>query len=154
MEEVEIYGTETEKKRNPRKLYTVDHQMAVLFREFGYSDGIVLEHAVFSSLLRTGLKISYYRDQDGYETDFVASDLSMTPRLLVQVSYKLGDNIEREIRGLRSAMSKLGLRTGIIVTLDEEGQMECKEGTISIVRGWRFSLNPESYISGGNRNAN
>ena len=154
MEEVEIYGTETEKKRNPRKLYTVDHQMAVLFREFGYAEGIVLEHAVFSSLLRTGLKISYYRDQDGYETDFVASDLSMTPRLLVQVSYKLGDNIEREIRGLRSAMSKLGLRTGIIVTLDEEGQLECEEGTISIVRGWRISLNPESYISGGNRNAN
>lgn len=154
MEEVEIYGTETEKKRNPRKLYTVDHQMAVLFREFGYSEGIVLEHAVFSTLLRTGLKISYYRDQDGYETDFVASDLTMTPKLLVQVSYKLGDNREREIRGLRSAMSKLGLRTGIIVTLDEEGQLECEEGTISIVRGWRFSLDPESYISGGNRNAN
>ena len=78
IEEVDIYGTEAEKRRNPKKLYAIDHQMAVLFREFGYSEGVVLEHAVFSSLLRTGLKINYYRDENGYETDFVASDISMT----------------------------------------------------------------------------
>ncbi len=147
MEEVEIYGTESERKRNPRKLYAVDHQMAVLFREFGYSEGIVLEHAVFSALLRTGMKISYYRDADSYETDFVVSDISMVPRALVQVSYRLEENRTREIRGLRSAMSALGMRRGIIVTLDEEGQEECEEGIIDIIRGWRFSLDPEAFIA-------
>lgn len=147
MEEVEIYGTETEKKRNPRKLYAVDHQMAVLFREFGYSEGIVLEHAVFSALLRTGMKINYYRDEDGYETDFIVSDISMTPKALIQVSYRLEKNREREIRGIRSAMSAFGLRRGVIVTMDAEGREECEEGTIDIVRGWRFSLNPELFIT-------
>ncbi len=146
MEEVEIYGTETEKKRNPRKLYAVDHQMAVLFREFGWSEGVVLEHAVFSALLRTGMRINYYRDEDGYETDFIVSDISMTPKALIQVSCRLDGNREREIRGLRSAMSASGLRRGLIITMDEEGREECEEGSIDIVRGWRFSLDPCLFI--------
>ena len=146
MEEIEIYGTETERKRNPRKLYAVDHQMAVLFREFGYSEGVVLEHAIFSALLRTGMKISYYRDDDGYETDFVLSDISMAPKALVQVSYRIAENKEREIRGLRSAMAALGLKKGVIVTMDEEGKLEYGEGTIDMVRAWRFSLDPGTFI--------
>ena len=146
MEEVEILGTETERKRNPRKLYTIDHQMGVLFREFGFSEGIVLEHAVFSSLLRLGMNINYYRDENGYETDFVLSDTSMTPRALVQVSLGLEENKKREIRGLESAMSTLGLKKGIIVTLDEEGHEERSSGEIEIVRGWRFLLNPKRYL--------
>ncbi len=146
IEEVDIYGTETEKRRNPKKLYAIDHQMAVLFREFGYSEGVVLEHAVFSSLLRTGLKINYYRDENGYETDFVASDISMTPTALVQVSYSLGENRDREIRGLRSAMAAFNLKRGLIITMDEEGHEEYEEGSIDIIRGWRFALNPESFI--------
>lgn len=148
MEEVEIYGTETEKRRNPRKLYAVDHQMAVLFREFGWSEGVVLEHAVFSALLRTGMRISYYRDADGYETDFVVSDISMVPKALVQVTCRLEGNREREVRGLRSAMSAFGLKRGVIVTMDEEEREECEEGMIEIVRGWRFSLDPELLIWG------
>ncbi len=146
MVDVEIYGTETEKKRNPRKLYAIDHQMAVLFREFGFSEGIVLEHAVFSSLIRTGLNISYYRDKDGYETDFVASDISMDPKALIQVSCSLSESREREFRGLRSAMSAFGIREGLIITKDEEGEEECPEGTIRIVRGWRFVLDTEAFL--------
>lgn len=146
MEEVEILGTETERKRNPKKLYTIDHQMGVLFREFGYSEGIVLEHAVFSSLLRLGMNINYYRDENGYETDFVLSDTSMTPRALVQVSLDLGENKKRETRGLESAMSALGQKKGFIVTLDAEGHEECSSGEIEIVRGWRFLLNPKRYL--------
>ena len=146
IEEIDIYGTETEKRRNPKKLYAIDHQMAVLFREFGYSEGVVLEHAVFSSLLRTGLKINYYRDENGYETDFVASDISMAPKALLQVSYSLGENRDREIRGLRSAMAAFNLKRGLIITMDEEGHEEYDEGSIDIIRGWRFALNPESFI--------
>ena len=147
IEEIEIYGTETEKKRNPKKLYTVDHQMAVLFREYGYSEGIVLEHAVFSALLRTGMNINYYRDSNGYETDFIVSDISMTPRALIQVSYSLDSNKEREIRGLRSAMAAFNLRKGLIVTMDEDNHEECNEGSIEIIRGWRFTLNPKAYLN-------
>lgn len=146
IEEIDIYGTETEKRRNPKKLYAIDHQMAVLFREFGYSEGVVLEHAVFSSLLRTGLKINYYRDENGYETDFVASDISMTPKALVQVSYSLGENRAREIRGLRSAMAAFNLKRGLIIAMDEEGHEEYDEGSIDIIRGWRFALNPTAFI--------
>ena len=146
IEEVDIYGTEAEKRRNPKKLYAIDHQMAVLFREFGYSEGIVLEHAIFSALLRTGLKINYYRDENGYETDFVASDISMTPKVLVQVSYSLGENRDREIRGLRSAMAAFNLKRGLIITMDEEGHEEYEEGSIDIIRGWRFALNPTAFI--------
>lgn len=147
MQEIDIYGTETEKKKNPRKLYTVDHQMGVLFREFGYSKGIVLEHVIFTTLQRTGLKINYFRDKDGYETDFIASDLSMNPKAAIQVAYTLEGARDREIRGLRSAMKILGLKTGLIITMDEESTEETEEGTIKIIRAWRFALDPMSYIA-------
>ncbi len=146
MSEVRIFGTETERMRNPRKLYTIDHQMAVVFREFGYSEGVVLEHAVFSSLLRSGYEVSYFRDQNGYETDFVVSDISRNVKALAQVTYSLTENREREIRGLRKAMAATGVRKGIVVTMDEEGEENYDEGLILIIRGWRFTINPESYF--------
>lgn len=146
MAEVGFFGTETERMRNPRKLYAVDHQMAVLFREFGNSEGVVLEHAVFSSLLRCGYEVSYFRDANGYETDFVVSDISRNVKALVQVTYSLAENREREIRGLRKAMAATGVRKGIIVTMDEEGEESYDEGLLLIIRGWRFTINPESYF--------
>ena len=94
------------------------------------------------------MRISYYRDADGYETDFVVSDISMVPKALVQVTCRLEGNREREVRGLRSAMSAFGLKRGVIVTMDEEEREECEEGMIEIVRGWRFSLDPELLIWG------
>lgn len=34
MIEVSIYGTEKQRERNDKKMYVIDHQMAVLYREF------------------------------------------------------------------------------------------------------------------------
>lgn len=80
------------------------------------------------------------------ETDFVVSNISQNVKALVQVTYSLAENREREIRGLRKAMAATGVRKGIIVTMDEEGEAEYDEGLLLIIRGWRFTINPESYF--------
>ena len=73
------------------------------------------------------------------ETDFVISDISQNVKALVQVTYSLA-------RGLRKAMAATGVRKGIIVTMDEEGEAEYDEGLVCVVRGWRFTIKPESYF--------
>ena len=85
--EISIYGTKKEKERNPRKLYVVDHQMAVLFREFCQSKGIILEHIVLSVLKKySSLKINYYRSKKNLETDFVLSCDDGVVHFLIQVT--------------------------------------------------------------------
>lgn len=64
-----------------------DHQMAVLFREFSSSSGIILEHIIYSTLQRySKLNICYYRSGKGYETDFILSDEDSVPHYLIQVT--------------------------------------------------------------------
>ena len=70
----------------------------------------------------------------------------MNPKTLVQVSYNLAESRACEIRGLLSSVSAFGIIKGYVVTMDEEGVEEYEEGTIEIVRGWRFAFNTKSFI--------
>ena len=141
--EVRFFGTEKQQNVNPRKLYTIDHAMAVLYREFDDSIGIRLEHAVLMDLVRLGKEVFYYRDQAGKEADFVLADDDMNPEAIIQVTDHLADNAEREIEGCRSAMKNLGLKESFIITNDEfyPKRTDFEEGAVRIVPAWRFSLN-------------
>lgn len=141
--EVRFFGTEKQQNVNPKKLYTIDPAMAVLYREFDDSIGIRLEHAVLMDLVRLGKDVFYYRDEAGKEADFIMVDEDTRPLAIIQVTDHLADNAMREIDGCRSAMKNLGLKESFIVTNDEfyPGRTEFDEGTIRIIPAWRFSLN-------------
>ena len=147
--EVKFFGTEKQQEVNPRKLYTVDHTMAVLFREFDKNTGVKLEHAVLMDLIRMGKDVYYYRNQNGIETDFVVADEDRKPTMLIQVSDSVAENRQRELAGCISAMKDLSLDKAFIVTNDEFFTEENKvaEGTIYVVPAWRFSLNIKRYFS-------
>ena len=141
--EISIWGTEKEKERNPRKLYTIDHQMGVLFREFGTSTGIILEHIVLETIKRySEFKINYYRSREDLETDFVLSDEDGTVYHLIQVTDDYENAEERELRGLLTAMKELKVTRGLIVTGTEiEKQINTENGTVYILPAWKFALN-------------
>lgn len=146
--EISIYGTEKEKERNSRKLYVVDHQMAVLFREFGQSKGIILEHIVLSVLKKySSLKINYYRSKKNLETDFVLSDDDGVVHFLIQVTDDYQAAKDREVGSIKAAMEETDLRKGIIVSGTEiEESIETEHGTIEIIPAWKFALNASLFF--------
>lgn len=141
--EISIYGTDKEKERNPRKLYVVDHQMAVLFREYGASRGIILEHIVFSTIKKySNLKINYYLSSKNLETDFILSNDDGEVHFLIQVTDDYYDSKERELGSIKAAMEETGLRQGIIVSgTDAEQSVETECGRVDILPAWKFALN-------------
>lgn len=148
MNELTIYGTEKEKERNAKKLYAIDHQAAVLFREFSSSSGIILEHIILLTIMHySSLKPSYFRSEDGYETDFLLSGSDSEPRHLIQVTDEFQESREREIRGLECAMKELNLSTGYIVTMDEEETISSAYGLIRVIPAWKFTLNASTLLN-------
>lgn len=148
LKEITIYGTDKIKERNPKKLYTADHQMAVLFREFEASTGIILEHIILSVILRySKLNPCYYRAADNLEVDFILSDDDGKPFHLIQVTDDFEKSREREIRALLQAMKETGLRRGIIISMDNNERIETESGVIEVIPAWTFALNAKNIVS-------
>ncbi len=138
---VPIYGTEKQMERNDKKMYVIDHQMAVLFREFDKGTGIILEHIVLMELRRrTDLNIAYYRTKNDEECDFILYDDDKTPLLLVQVTDDYDASKERELRGLASAMKETGLTRGYIVTSYSSETIHDDNREITVIPAWKFVL--------------
>lgn len=115
----------SEKSRliNPPKIYTIDTGLlnAMTFRNA--SDyGPLLENMVFMQMRRKGYDIEYVNTKDGYEADFLARHKVSGDVKLVQVCWNMSNKktFERELRGLKSAMTELSLHSGAIVTWDDD----------------------------------
>ena len=127
---------------NPKKIYCVDH---ALVRSVGsgvlVNAGHLLENLVFMALRRRTPEICYFKSGNGREVDFVAR-LPDGSRVLVQACESLADPRTRrcEMGALRRAMAELGLRTGTIVTRDEEETVSVDAGVVEVVPAWRFLL--------------
>ena len=132
---------------NPKKIYCVDHALVT-----SISSGILvnsrhlLENLVFTALRRVTPDIFYYKTKAGREVDFIAGRQGPS-RMLVQVCESMADQQtrKRETTALAEAMTELKLSHGIIVTRNEEEQIQVDSGKIDVVPAWRFLLNmPES----------
>ncbi len=138
---VPVYGTEKQVERNDKKMYVIDHQMAVLFREFEKGTGIILEHIILMELRRrTDLNIGYYRAKNDEECDFILYDDDKTPILLVQVTDDWENAKERELKGLLSAMNETGLKKGYIVTSSTSELITEGDKEITVIPAWKFVL--------------
>lgn len=122
--------------RNPSKIYLVDNALAR--RVTSADEGRLLENLVFLELKRAGLEVFYF--DEGLECDFVARDREGVLTAL-QVCLELTpQNRQREVSGLVAACRRLGLKEGLIVTLDEETE-EAEDGVkIRILPAWKYLL--------------
>lgn len=125
---------------NPVKLYAIDTGLlgAMTFRHAADS-GPLLETMVFMHLRRKGLEVAYVTTSDGYEVDFLARDPLSGEVSLIQVCWDISDErtCERELRGLKSAMTDLSVDGGTLVTWDDEKQLD---DTIHVVPVWKWLL--------------
>jgi predicted AAA+ superfamily ATPase len=134
--------TRSEKARliNPAKIYTIDTGLlnAMTFRNSS-DHGPLLETMVFMHLRRMGYEIEYVNTKDGYETDFFARHKNDGTIQLIQACWDISDKstVERELRGLKSAMHEFSIPTGTVVTWDDETDID---NNIKAVPIWKWLL--------------
>ena len=81
---------------------------------------------VFLELRRQGKEIFYYRTENGLEVDFICRNEKKI-HFLVQATKELGEDRTREtgeVRALTKAMEETNVKTGFIVTYEEEGEIK------------------------------
>ena len=130
-------------KTNPKKIYCVDHAMVTSVASgILVNTGHLLENLVFNALRRVTPDIWYCKTKGGMEVDFLAQ-LQDRSRMLVQVCESMADpqTRKREIAALTGAMAEYGLKSGTVVTRNEEDQIKVDAGKIEVVPAWRFLLN-------------
>ena len=101
---------------------------------------------MFTALRRVTPDIYYCKTKAGLEVDFLAQ-LQDRSRMLVQVCESMAEpqTRKREVVALTEAMAKYGLKSGTVVTRNEEDRIQVDAGKIEVVPVWRFLLNlPES----------
>ena len=120
---------------NPKKVYLIDNGLAdVNSISFSSNKGRMLENCVFLELRRTGSEVFYFRGDN--ECDFLVKEKNAITKA-IQVSYELNeDNKKREINGLVEALEKFDLHEGIILTYDQEDELEISGKTIKVIPAW------------------
>ena len=118
---------------NPKKAYAIDHGLArATSVSFSADKGRILENIIYLHLRRKFPSIYYFRERS--ECDFIVKDKNGSVQA-IQVCYTLDeDDLRREIKGLREAMDTLHLRSGTIITLDQEDKLD----PIDIVPAWKW----------------
>lgn len=128
---------------NPKKIYCIDHALVTSVSSgILANSGHLLENLVFTALRRVSPDIFYYRTKSGREVDFIVQ-LPDRSRMLFQVCESLAEaqTRKREVTAMNEALTELGLKSGVIVTRNDEERIVLDDRTIEVVPVWRFLLN-------------
>lgn len=141
---VSIYDNSPKNKiYSPKKIYSIDHGLS-------HSIGIIetdnlgkkLENIVYIELVRRGYTPEYYRDEQGYEIDFVVSVGNKVD--LYQVTYTMDkkETRDRELRSIQSAIEKFGnkIRNIYIITAEQGEELIMSNKTVEILPAYRWLL--------------
>ena len=132
----------TRSKAAPKKIYCIDHSFVTSISSgILINSGHLLENLVFMALRRLSPLVYYYKTKSGREVDFIVQTQDRT-RILVQACESLANELtrKREVIALNEAMDELNLKSGIIVTRNEEEYFKIEDKTIHIMPIWRFLL--------------
>lgn len=133
----------------PSKVYVVDNGF-VQSTAFNLSEnlGRLLENQVFVELLRRGYipgqTLFYYRTRNDKEIDFVTRKGTKVEQL-IQVCYDMSSekNRKRELDALVEAAEELHCDNLLVITNDQQEEIEWKNSTIKVVNVGNF--NPTDY---------
>ncbi len=128
--------------RSPKKIYIIDNAYIKYFvQPDKLNKGHLLENLVLIELLRRyGDDLNFYKA--GRECDFIVKEHgSQRVTKAVQVTYELSrQNKDREIKGLLEAMDYFNLDEGLILTYDQEDEVEMQGKRITVKPVWKWSL--------------
>lgn len=135
VEYVPMYSTSIRKQiANAKKAYAVDPVFAVANSlSFSRDTGRRLENFIYLKLRREGGEIFYYKTVDS-ECDFLIKDRNEITQVIQVCQELTRENLERELRGIRSAMKETGTNNGLILTLNQEDNLD----GISVLPVWKW----------------
>ena len=132
----------TRSNANPKKIYCIDHSF-IKSTSSGIllNSGHLLENLVFTTLRRTYPDIYYYKTKNRREVDFITQSQDRSLKLY-QSCETLADpqTRKREVSALVEAMKELNLKSGIIITRNEEEQISDGDLIINVIPIWHFLL--------------
>ena len=122
-----------------KKVYLIDNGLAVMLGYRVSNDkGRLLENMVFIDLKRRGSDIYYHRGKR--ECDFLCAE-NLKVNQAIQVCYELNDETkERELQGILEAMKEYKLKTGLILTFDQEEELTIENKKITVKPVWKWLL--------------
>jgi uncharacterized protein len=135
--------TDSEKRRqvNPKKLYAIDHGLVrACVPSRSADEGHVLENIVYLHLRTRGRVLGYHLTASGREVDFVCETPDGLSLVQAAATIAAAATREREVAALTEAMAELRVRSGVIITLDDEATIRTAQGTIQVVPAWRELL--------------
>ena len=124
---------------NSKKVYVIDQAFATRIGfDFSANKGRILENIVFLELKRRAMNVFYYSNKK--VCDFVIKEgLKITHA--IQVCYDLNiENEKREKAGLLEAMKKYELNSGLILTYDQEDEIQIDNCEVKITPVWKWLL--------------
>lgn len=123
---------------NPKKSFCVDPALASANSlSFSKDLGRKLENYVYLHLRRSFKEIQYFQNKDS-ECDFV---VKWNEEIIgaVQVCWELSaDNLQREIKGLKAAISETQAPKGVLLTWNQEDLLQ----EITVMPVWKWLLMP------------
>ncbi len=139
-------------KRNAseKKIYFIDTGLLnMLVLNTSKDWGKLFESAVFIELRRRYgdfLEPGIFFYKNKRECDFIVVDADKNLKA-IQVSFSVNDKetLDREISGLKLAMTALELREGFILTMEDEFEMETEVGHIKVVPAWKAFLDKKLF---------
>ena len=121
-----------------KKVYFIDTGMAKTLGFRTKNDwGRMLENLVFLQLKRQNKEIYFHREK--YECDFVIRE-GINVTQAIQVTHTLNGNRDRELNGLREALTLYKLEEGLILTTDEEDEFMMDKKKIVVKPIWKWLL--------------
>ncbi len=120
---------------NDKKLYVIDNgfiqKTSIRFAE---DNGWLLENLVFGAL---NGDVFYFSGK--HECDFIVVE-NMKVKQAVQVCWDMTRARERELNGLLEAMRSFKLKTGLMLTSDQEEEIEVDDCKIIVKPVWKWLL--------------
>ena len=133
-----------------KKVYCIDSGIrnAIGFT-FSKDVGKTAKNIVFLSLKRRGSEVFYWKNEKGWEVDFVVKS-GLDVGELVQVCWDLsGKSENREVRALNAAMEHFNLKKSTIITEDTLKEEPFGENVIEFVPLWLWLLKKDQLLRTG-----
>jgi uncharacterized protein len=135
-----FHYSEIKQEKADKKVYVIDNGLLSAI-EFNISrnNGKLFENMTAMELIKSEKDIFYFKDR--YECDFIVKEgNSYIP---VQASYSLDndDILRREFRGLHEACKHLDVKKGLILTFDDERELEYMDIKINVLPFYKYFLN-------------
>ena len=126
-----------QQQANPKKAYAIDTATAKANSlSFSKDTGHMLENAVFIQLRRNNSDICYFRNEKA-ECDFLIKFNEEITQVVQVCQEVTEDNMRKEISGVKEAMLATICNDGIILTLDQEDELD----GIPLIPAWKWMGN-------------